>query len=276
MTPPSATHAADQLAQAKLFAEVARRVERPADALPPADSVAVALVLWQQAAVCALTAVEEVSAADDDLLVRAAGSPELLQAIQSALKQAQLSTPAEPSAKSALVASLAGFTARLISEIEAPRRVARRERWLRAARYAVPGVLPLLALLSAAVWFARGPNLIAGSTMKLSSQLSSCEKGSCGSASFSTREEPSPWVSYDFGKTRSLHSIVVHNRSDCCWDRALPLLVEVSDDGSRWRELVRTERPFIRFSHDLDAKARYVRLRVARKSYLHLDQVTIR
>jgi len=277
MTQATTPLATEQLAQARLFAEVARRVEHPIDALPRADTAAVALLLWQQAAACAVAAAEATDIPDAGRLLRAAGSAELLEAVQAALKKPPAYMPGEQAASAARARSLAVFASRLIDDLNAVERTRQQRRWERVAHYALVAILPLVALLGVMIWVIRGPNLVPTSSMTLSSEYSpSCDKGGCGTATFSTNQESSPWVKYDFGKVRKLRSIVVDNRTDCCWDRALPLIVEASSDGTKWTELVRTERPFLHFSHPLKAEGRYVRLRVGTKSYLHLQKVTIR
>ena len=68
----------------------------------------------------------------------------------------------------------------------------------------------------------------------------------------------------------------VLNRDDCCAERAIPLVVEVSLDRHGWHEVARRKDQF----EDWTAKfspvsARYVRLRVPRRSILHLKSVRI-
>lgn len=96
---------------------------------------------------------------------------------------------------------------------------------------------------------------------------------------FKTREEDSPNVVIDLEGIYWIDTIKVHNRVDGWFDDCLPLVLELSRDGNKWEELARRERHF-------DANppwvvqaggrgARYVRLRVARHSYLALSEVEV-
>jgi hypothetical protein len=92
-----------------------------------------------------------------------------------------------------------------------------------------------------------------------------------------TNEEKDPWVEFDLGKNREISRIEVENRRDCCSDRAVPLIVEVSENHKRWKTVARQD---VEFKTTWQAKftpvkARYVRLRVHRVSFLHLARVRI-
>ena len=57
---------------------------------------------------------------------------------------------------------------------------------------------------------------------------------------------------------------------------AVPLVLEVSDDGASWREVIRRPDVFATWYPTFPAqKARYVRLRVDRISTLHLEAVRV-
>jgi hypothetical protein len=81
----------------------------------------------------------------------------------------------------------------------------------------------------------------------------------------------------DLGDPKRFTRVDVQNRLDCCRERAIPLVVEVSDDEASWTEVARKDEPFAHWTaHFAMRQARYVRLRVARKSYLHLEAIAIR
>lgn len=272
----SPSFAAAQVAQAKLYAEAARRLEHPVDALPPGDAQSILLGLWHGAAACAVTAAQA-SNGRADRLERAAGGAELLEAVQALLRVAPTFTPGQQHAAASQAALLANFTRALLEELERSLEPTRAQRWWRATRrFWVPGTVPLLGLLAVAIWYVRGPDLTISAVRTLSSEAWPCFNGACGNATFLTKNEQSPWVRYDFGKPRQLHAISVENRTDCCIERALPLLVETSDDAVKWQEQVRADRPFYVFRHPLNVKARYLRLRVGAFNYLHLHSVSIR
>lgn len=269
----------DRLTQAKLFVEIARRVDRPLDVLPSGDPALVSAVLWQRAAAWAIAATEDESGVGSaemrGLLERAAGRGETLAAIESLLRSDLAAPDTTPSMAAAAATSLASFTERLIDELERPVRELRRRRNARAALLIFASVVAVLGVLLIA-WRMRPPDLVPDSVRTQSSQWSACTSGECGNALFSTKEEPNPWVQYDFRSERRLHSIAITNRTDCCYERAVPLVVETSNDGRRWKEQVRATEQFMTWSAKLRGRARYVRLRVARTSYLHLSTVIIR
>jgi hypothetical protein len=266
-----------QLAQAKLLAESARRLEHPIDALPEGDPASMLLALWHQAGRCAVAAAQAGSDDPTALLERAAGSAELLLAVQALLASPASFDPGEQASAPQRAALIAAFTRNLIQELERPVTTSRWQRALGdAKRFWLPGVVPLVGLLALGVQLIRGPDLASSAVRSLSSQASTCENASCGNATFHTNLEASPWVSYDFGSPRQLRSITVENRTDCCIERAVPLVIETSDDAKTWQEQTRTEQPFYVYRHALKVKARYLRLRVAHKSYLHLRSVSIR
>ena len=93
-----------------------------------------------------------------------------------------------------------------------------------------------------------------------------------------TRHEPSPWLEIDLGSVRDLASVEVRNRSDCCGERALPLLIEARAEQSEpWSLRARRDRPFLDWNADIPAtRARYLRLLVPRTSSLELEGVRVR
>jgi len=292
-SPPPATRPEDRenrrarLARAKLFAEIARRTESPFDALPGSDASIALVVLWKEAAFWALAAlVEETPSAEEvgavlervppEVIAEGGGSAEWMPTVELALTIDTRNTPTGGlPARRRQTATLAAFARELIAHLEAPDR----ERDRRMLRRILGGVAVavLCAALAASVWLRRGPNLAARATMTTSSEFTACRGASdCGNAIFHTEEEDQPWVMYDLGEELELHLVEVENRTDCCYERAVPLVVETSGDGATWSEQLRTERAFSTWSAKLRTKARYVRLRVDRRSYLHLQSVIIR
>ena len=68
----------------------------------------------------------------------------------------------------------------------------------------------------------------------------------------------------------------VDNRTDCCSERAVPLIVETSVDHLRWSEAARRIEDFTSWKTAFPARnARWVRLRVPRRTLLHLTGVRI-
>ncbi|HKP59044.1 MAG TPA: discoidin domain-containing protein, partial [Polyangiales bacterium] len=149
-----------------------------------------------------------------------------------------------------------------------------------------------VVLLSAAVVFyaslaflrvLRGPDLALGKPWSTSSTWAEChpEHLKCGNARtrifFHTKRQTQPWFLLDLGSPTTFGRVEIDNRDDCCRDRALPLVVEVSDDGQNFRELARRTEPFDTWHATFPAtQARFVRLRIDRRDFLHLSRVTVR
>ena len=93
---------------------------------------------------------------------------------------------------------------------------------------------------------------------------------------FHTAQERSPWVEVDLGATVMVGSITLVNRQDCCANRAVPLLVEISGDHQAWRSAATRRRNFSVWRPRLNTQARWIRLRVLRESALHLKAVIVR
>jgi hypothetical protein len=93
---------------------------------------------------------------------------------------------------------------------------------------------------------------------------------------FHTKLEKDPWVEIDLGAPTAFSKVRVGNRKDCCLDRAVPLVVEVSDDQTRWREIARRDTTFSSWKADVKSqRARYVRLRSVGRTMLHLSSVRV-
>jgi hypothetical protein len=91
-----------------------------------------------------------------------------------------------------------------------------------------------------------------------------------------TDHEGQPWVALDLGAVIALREVVVHNRKDCCQDVAVPLIVETSEDGRRFKELSTRKHEFAVWAVDGGRrKARHVRVRAKRKTELVLSEVEI-
>jgi hypothetical protein len=153
----------------------------------------------------------------------------------------------------------------------------------RAMRIALAAVvLVVLALGVVALWPEKR-NIAAGKPWSTSSKLYDChpQKKECGGVEtkmfFCTKEEASPWFQYDLGSKTSFSSMTIVNRQDGgVQARATPLIIEVSDDGKTFREVIRRTEEFSIWKPKFARQeARYVRLRVAKKSFLHLEAVRI-
>jgi hypothetical protein len=92
---------------------------------------------------------------------------------------------------------------------------------------------------------------------------------------FHTAEDDSPFIEIEMpGSQLTVSRVVVDNRKDCCSARALPLAIELSDDRLHWTEVAQRRTAFERWSARFEPRsARWIRLRVLRRSRLHLQDV---
>jgi hypothetical protein len=142
-------------------------------------------------------------------------------------------------------------------------------------------IVPVLLLLVAFA-YRYNRNLAEGAPWTTSSSLFDChpERSECGGAStqilFHTRQEESPWFQYDFGKPLEFSSVKIRNRSDYGPELAVPLVVELSDDGSKYREVARRNEVFSTWAPSFGLQhARYLRVRALHKTYLHLEAIEV-
>ncbi len=99
---------------------------------------------------------------------------------------------------------------------------------------------------------------------------------------FHTDNEQNPWWQVDLGSIYEIAEVRIYNRLDCCSDRAKTIEVLLSEDGESWRNV---------YSHNgstfggadgnylcvnVDGQtARYVRVQLQEKNWLHLDEVEV-
>jgi hypothetical protein len=272
--------------QARLLVEVARRVAEPIEKLPAGSRPAVTAGLYREAVGWALLA----DRPDRD---RSLPDP---AALWSEEPRGRLLAVGKDAATVDAVGAIVGsaaplpldvtlekverartFAEALVWELEAPWRhvdQAVRQRWIRLL---LAGVV-LLAVVIGFQRILRGPNLIEGKPYRVSSSWSGCATDApCRALLFHTNPEANPWVEYDLGASKKVRRVEITNRGDCCRDRAVPLIVEVSNDQARWTEVARRDADFSAWTATFAAQtARYVRLRVARDSVLHLQEVAVR
>jgi hypothetical protein len=174
---------------------------------------------------------------------------------------------------------------RMLEELTSARRQAERARSRVLTRRGFVVVALLAGVVAARPVVLRllaPADLAEGKAWTASSSLAEChpERGECAGVrtfiKFHTREEPSPWYQVDLGAPTPFSRVRVVNRGDGAEARAIPLVVEVSDDGVTFREVARQPELF----HSWEAvfpvqTARYVRVRVDRQTWLHLEAVTV-
>jgi FkbM family methyltransferase len=105
-----------------------------------------------------------------------------------------------------------------------------------------------------------------------------------GRYGFCTDIEDNPWWEVDLGTSKPIAEIRVYNRLEDGWgDRARTLLILLSLDGSSWWEVHnQAGRTFggidgrpLRAIFDSALTARFVRLQLNERQYLHLDEVEV-
>ncbi len=103
-----------------------------------------------------------------------------------------------------------------------------------------------------------------------------------GRFGFHTNEEDKPWWQVDLGRSETLHEVRVYNRIYGSRQRSRTLQILLSTNGATWK-LVHDQagRPFggvdgfpLRAMLN-NEKARYVRLQLNERNYLHLDAVEV-
>ena len=170
-------------------------------------------------------------------------------------------------------------TKRVVTDVQ---RILWRFEWAKLKRVVrVVLSLSILAAIVIGLW-PKPPNLAKGKPWRTSSIGAEChpEKAECAGPGtvilFHTRQEQDPWFEYDLGAPLAFSSLTVRNRSDCCADRTVPLVAEVSNDGQSFTQVARREAQFSTWSPSFTTQhARYLRLRVARESILHLEAIEV-
>jgi hypothetical protein len=133
-----------------------------------------------------------------------------------------------------------------------------------------------------AVALARPRDLAKGKAWRTSSVGLECKpkEHKCGKTRtdifFHTHNEQEPWFEIDFAEPTTFSSMTVRNRMDMGVARASPLVVEVTDDHVTWREVARRPEPFLTWTPVFPSvTARYLRLRVLKKTWFHLEAVEV-
>jgi hypothetical protein len=151
---------------------------------------------------------------------------------------------------------------------------------LRARLVVVVAVSVVFVLAGFVAW--RTPHdVLKGRPFRLSSEWVKCDPAhqTCGGSTtrifFHTLEDSSPFIQYDLGRVVPLTHVAVTNRRDSqLADRAVPLVIETSLDEKTWHVVARRDYWFEEWVAVFPStNARYLRLRVARRSLLHLESV---
>jgi hypothetical protein len=304
---PSA-RALDFIGRARVASEVAVRTERPAEPFLYGGGEAVACELYREVIHWALLAHAELTpGAGDAAPVEASTSvATLLERVDQALLADAASGKAElaalaprlsesyreftelaPADQRALLAELARFATALLEPLASLEQKLERL-WVRRIVHLLGALVVLLAVVLVGRSIARSREREADLAPRASWTTSSTYAvGGCKSPQqrcpggesyfFHTANETNPWIVFDLGKERRISAVEVENRLDCCIERALPLVFEVSNNREKWTEVARSTEEFTSLRKKFKSvKTRYVRLRIDHaSSILHLSRVRI-
>jgi hypothetical protein len=285
----------ERLRRARLAAELADRTIDPAEPLRDGSAVPLAVSLFREAAYWALLAKSE---SDDKPTLRElldggkypkpAMSEDDFALVRKALVDKTFVETADDRSDTVCRDAdlIQAFMHGLVqSELDADDRVTSVlvQRWLRMGALAAIALVLLFMAVNSVRRAMQGPDLLVGKPWIASSKAYDCRPKDmeCGGARsamfFHTTEEDKPWVEFDLGGKQTFSRIEVVNREDCCPERAVPLIVEVSDDKAKWTEVARRTDTFREWETTVKpTTARYVRLRVDRRTSMHLVRVTLR
>lgn len=109
-----------------------------------------------------------------------------------------------------------------------------------------------------------------------------CDGHKDGKWGFHTECDENPWWQVDLGGPLPLDYALVYNRCDTVANRAARLMVLVSDDGEHWKQVYQHDGTVFYGQTDekplrvaLGQTARWLRIQLPGKSYLHLDEVEV-
>jgi hypothetical protein len=287
VAPQPGSDRARAITQSRLLAEVARRVAEPVETLPPGARPPVLLGLYRDAIYWALVAAlpegqgrpadleAAWAASDPEVLLRAAGDARALDAVRGVLLPGR--PPGSLDATDDDAARARGFTEALLWQLDAPHRQLERVLAQRWSRVALAGVVVIAAVMGLRALLA-GPNLAAGKPFRTSSSWAGCAGDpTCAGLLFHTNPELNPWVEFDLGSVQTVHRVDIANRTDCCSERAVPLVVEVSTDRVKWKQVGRRDTTFSSWTAKFPpTAARFVKLWVQSSTAFHLEEVAVR
>ena len=252
----------------------ANAAESPADAAPATPNTDLLATLWSET--------------DRELLDQAAGSPAETERVRAELLGKSFADFAELDlGEQATVAPrLHGFAQRLVEPLAEPGRVQERV-WVARAQLLLVALVALVVLIfvgrSLKERFDLTRDLAPTASWKASSlyrecwcesPAQSCEQ--CPNFFFHTEQEDHPNVVFDLHSVQSLSAVVVENRRDCCSERGLPLIIQVSTDEKTWKTVATRRDEFTTFRANFPTEqARYVKLSVGNRNFLHLASVKL-
>jgi len=289
---PSPARRQKHLGLARGIVDIADRIVGDVSLAQGGVAALAAMTLYREAAFWAVTAEHEgpLAVTMDEALGRVA--PEVLagpaedafaiERIRDALTRSFVASALlAPAQRVEELRVLELFARRAVTLLERADRDGRRRvlrRWMPAALLSMA-----LVVVAAGLFFVTRRDLAANRPWRTSSTLPDCDlayttcQGQSVNIFFHTLEEESPWVEIDLGSVRTFSRVVVRNRRDCCKERAVPLAIEISGDGSSFVEVARRQDVFDEWEAKFaPVHARYVRAKALRRTILHLEGVSVR
>lgn len=224
----------------------------------------------------------------DEQLLTAAAPGERAEALRASLRAGSFVYFAElpVSEQAAISDELRKLAESLLAKVDQPTQAVQRVLQQRASRFALL-LFAILLIFMGLVWIRKireaRNDLANGVAWRTSSKQASegCASPAqeCSESPhffFHTEEEKDPWIEFDLGGVREVSTVQIDNRVDCCSDRAIPLFVETSEDHKKWKTVTRQEAEFKTWRATFSpVKARWVRLRAHKVTFLHLVRVRI-
>lgn len=291
--------------RAQVTAELARLSLEPPSPLRHGSGDAVACELYRQSVHWTLAALatargdspaahgeplrELWQRTDPALLLQSAADPDALAEVEAALVGADFVAFAELDAERqrSLAWDLRRFVDALLGTVDRPLAVLDRYRLQRLVRVSLV-VLLLLFLVPGALlyknWQDKQNDLARDRPWKASSrseQFHGCDSPAqtCPPAKgyfFHTADEENPWVVVELAGKPSISRVEIANRTDCCAERAAPLVIEVSTDKKNWKTVAQRNDGFTTWDAKFPStQARHVRVRALRRTILHLSGIRV-
>jgi hypothetical protein len=294
--------AAELLRRGWLSLEVARRTLEPSERFTVGPPNAIAWELARQAVYFGLRAERLIESGHDDAavplpalvesarprLVAAAGGSNELAVLEPALSGRTFVEESElaPEEQGRNAHALFRFARALLTDLEQPRGRLDRLWFQRLWRCGGLVLLLLLVVFGASLLkslIQRERDVAHGKPWRASSILSafpgcSSPQQECAESPFyffHTQDEDKPWLEIDLGSKQRIVGAIIENREDCCTDRAVPLVISISDDRRTWKEVARRTEIFGSWSPTFaPASGRYVRIQALKRTALHLKRAS--
>jgi len=280
--------------RAKLAREAADRTLFPVESFRSGDGAALAANLYRQALYWALLSwsptagspsERELWVGSRDALSVAGLDPDQMADLEAFFTGERVfvqveSVTLERQRASALLAR--HVLSRILEQRDGPVETVQQLKGQRVLRLSLIPIVLVAIAVGIVAMIPEKPDLARKKPWRASSSFAKCdpEAGECGGARttilFHTLEENSPWFEIDLGAPLKFSSMTIRNRSDGEAARAAPLIVEISGDQTNFLEVVRRDKTFSVWKPSFAPKiARYVRLRVPRRTYFHLEEVKV-